>query len=125
LVVANFELKRLHGFSKIRSHCGWIAAQDSGWVEKVIDALKRRRENKSKVSRDKNTVTETSNGDGTQVWPAIKVSVSNQSNLREWDRLTTVNINGAVAVSPNRIRERTESFASDRGDTRSSRSDAC
>jgi hypothetical protein len=122
LLVAKFKLSKVHGVSKTRAQCGWIALQDSTWLKKVVGALKREKKGTSKVSNENNTVTETLNAGGFKDFGCQRKLKA--ADICKWDLVTNVNSDCAVAVSLDRVRQRTESLASNRGDTRSGRSDA-
>ena len=93
LLVTKFVLKKKGRVPETRAQCGWIALQDPDWIKRVVAALKRENNGRSNITCGETGVVETNVSGG-----------------------------GGVALSSERVRPRTESLVSDRGDTRSRKS---
>jgi hypothetical protein len=120
LLVNYFALKKKGGVPETRVQCEWIALQDPAWINIVIVALKREKSGKSSVTCDMTAVIEKKqNGKEFMLQPQAKLS---GAAILEWDKRTNVSGSVALELSSERVRPRTESCASDMGDTRSSRS---
>lgn len=123
LLVAKFALKKVNLVPETRAQCGWIALQGATWIKNVVAALKREKSGRSKVAFNEYAVTETMAAGGRKKELGAAKTFK-AAAIQQWDRDTNINKNGAVALPEERVRQRSESQSSQRGDTRAARSEA-